>query len=341
MEEGALRQLNSIDKYPRMELVVGLPDLHGGRSPVGLTAVARDQVYPYLIGNDIGCGVGLWATSLPVRKFKLDRCEKTLNSLEALPPLLESEDQTDSPIFDLGSIGGGNHFLEFQKVEEIRDPESFSELGLSAAEMVILVHTGSRGFGQSILNSFNRETGYKAEEEEALNYLKAHDLAIHWAALNRKAAVHRLIMALGLKADPRLVLDAPHNYIEKEGHLYYHRKGAVSTRIGPVAIPGSRGAFTYLVRPNPDSESFAYSLSHGAGRKWARSMCRDRLSKKGERLDLHRTSLNSRVICHDRDLLCEEAPEAYKNIEEVIKSLLDNGLITVIAALRPVLTFKN
>jgi release factor H-coupled RctB family protein len=341
LEGGAVRQLENLAKYPGALLAVGLPDLHGGRVPIGLALVTKDFIYPYIVGNDIGCGVGLWATDLPLKKFKLDKFEKLLNSLDYLPQVDLGPKAAACPIADLGSIGGGNHFLEFQKVEAILDPLACAALDLDPDKVYLLVHTGSRGFGQSVLNEFNRETGYQTTEELAQGYFGQHDLALEWAFLNRKAAVLRILAAFEVQSSPRLVLDLPHNYLEKRDDWYIHRKGAVSTLKGTVAIPGSRGSLTYLVNPNPNSEDFAFSISHGAGRKWGRSMCRGRLSQKGSLARLKRTALNSRVVCHDLELLCQEAPEAYKNIDTVIDHLSRANLITVIAKFRPLLTWKN
>ena len=84
-----------------------------------------------------------------------------------------------------------------------------------------------------------------------------------------------------------------------------------------------------------------YSLAHGAGRKWKRGECHGRLGHKYKREDLYRTALGSRVVCGNKELLYDEAPQAYKNCETVINDMVDAGLIEVVAKLRPVLTFKT
>src|SRR4029453_14620187 len=106
-------------------------------------------------------------------------------------------------------------------------------------------------------------------------------------------------------------------------------------------IPGSRGALSYLVRPIGDGESHAWSLAHGAGRKWNRSEARLRMRERFDVSQLVQTPLGSRVICEERDLLYEEAPAAYKKIEEVLQDLVDAGLVSVVATLRPLLTYKT
>ncbi len=97
---------------------------------------------------------------------------------------------------------------------------------------------------------------------------------------------------------------------------------------------------SYVVAPTGASEKSAYSLAHGAGRKWSRSESRGRLEKRFTAKDLLRTELGSIVICEDKELLYEEAPQAYKNISIVISDLVDAGLAEVIATLQPVVTYK-
>ena len=109
----------------------------------------------------------------------------------------------------------------------------------------------------------------------------------------------------------------------------------------PVVIPGSRGSLSYLVKPLGDGESRAWSLAHGAGRKWARSEARQRMRERFGMHQLTQTPLGGRVICEERDLLYEEAPAAYKNIEDVIQELVDAGLASVNATFRPLLTYKT
>jgi release factor H-coupled RctB family protein len=136
--------------------------------------------------------------------------------------------------------------------------------------------------------------------------------------------------------------------------VWIHRKGAVAADVNPpksalsrdaatsaIVIPGSRGSLTYVVKPVGDGASHAWSLAHGAGRKWARSEARLRMRERFGVLQLMQTGLGSRVICEERDLLYEEAPDAHKNIKAVIQNLVDAGLVSVIATFRPLLTYKT
>jgi len=147
-----------------------------------------------------------------------------------------------------------------------------------------------------------------------------------------------------LRADGERLLDINHNLVSParvdgfDGWL--HRKGATPSDQGAVVIPGSRGDYSYLVQPIADERSLL-SLAHGAGRKWMRSECKDRLAARYSVEQLSRTALGSRVICADRALIYEEAPEAYKAIDSVVGALREAGLVRVLARLKPVLTYKT
>jgi release factor H-coupled RctB family protein len=353
IEGEALRQLYATSKLDGMRLAVGFPDLHPGKgSAVGAAFVTEGLIYPYLIGGDIGCGMALFKTDLARRDVKLDRWAQTRFDLEhvwtdEISKVLADE-ELESTEFDeaLGTLGGGNHFAELQAVEEVLNAREFKKLGLGKQQLVVLVHSGSRGLGDSVLHAYAAEhqaNGSDTETFAAATYLQGHDLAVRWAKVNRKLLAERFAQALGAEAS--LLWDGCHNSItsrELEGEtVWVHRKGAVVAEDEAVMIPGSRGSLSYLVKPLGDGESRAWSLAHGAGRKWARSEARLRMRERFGKDQLVQTPLGSRVICGERDLLYEEAPAAYKNIEAVIKDLVDAGLVSVIATFRPLLTYKT
>lgn len=353
IEGEAVRQLCATARLPGMQLAVGLPDLHPGKgSPIGAGFVTRDVIHPHLIGSDIGCGMGLFATGIARRKAKIDRWTELRFDLEhpwegdARAHLAGEGLCTTQFVESFGTLGGGNHFAELQAVEKIFDAESFARLGLAKEELVALVHSGSRGLGQSVLEQHleaHGANGVPTDSEAALSYLLLHDHAVNWARASRSVLAARFITALGGEA--RAILDAGHNNItgrHANGEtLWVHRKGANPSDIGPLVIPGSRGTLSYLVEPLGDGASHAWSLAHGAGRKWTRSESRLRARERFHHSELEQTGLGSRVICEERDLLYEEAPMAYKNIEVVIDDLANAGLVSVIATLRPLLTYKT
>jgi release factor H-coupled RctB family protein len=205
---------------------------------------------------------------------------------------------------------------------------------------MLLVHSGSRRYGEQVFSSFSDLGGLPADGERAKLYMEAHDNAILWARRNRAMVAKKLTDYLGYSSEWEPAIDCGHNYVQKRGGRFLHRKGAVSAKDGPVIIPGSRGALTYIVAPSEDSAISMDSLSHGAGRKWIRSLCKGRLRDKYDKHAIRETKLKSVTVCHDVNLLYEEAPEAYKGIEHIIDALIEKGLCKVIATLQPLLTFK-
>jgi release factor H-coupled RctB family protein len=271
------------------------------------------------------------------------------------------------------------------------------------------VHSGSRGFGGAILNRHASRfgtAGLPASSADAAEYMRLHDLACSWAKRNRLLIAHRFLATLdgtGLD-EARCILDVWHNNVvlkefepgtlchasadsgdpaptcachDAAGSvpLFLHRKGAAPSDQGPVVIPGSRGAFSYLVQPVTAGDAPArhgWSLAHGAGRKMHRSQAHSVMSGSFSAEELTETSLGSRVVCGDKKLLCarafyartphaasahilvellastwlgccrfEEAPGAYKSIEDVIQALVDARLLTVLCVFCPVITYKT
>jgi release factor H-coupled RctB family protein len=340
IEQTATRQLETVAALPGVLRAVGLPDLHPGRTPVGIALETEGILYPHLIGNDIGCGMGLFETGCQVKKYRQDRFYAKLNDIQSLRDVqIENPFSEESPIPDLGTVGGGNHFAEFQTVEKIYDDERFHSLGIDKSRLLLLVHSGSRSYGEKIFEAYSDFGGIRLGER-AESYLAAHDDALLWARRNRFMVARKLTDHLGYSSGLKALTDCCHNFLERRGERYVHRKGAVSTRLGPVIIPGSRGALSYIVEPTEDTGVSLDSLSHGAGRKWIRSLCKGRLKDKYDRHQIHETRLKSVTVCHDTNLLYEEAPEAYKGIEHIVGALTDKGLCRVIATLRPLLTFK-
>ena len=242
-----------------------------------------------------------------------------------------------------------NYFAELQETETVFDEEAFSYLGFDKNHIMLLVHSGSRGYGQSFLDEsirlYEAKNGLQSTSSAAREYLSKHDNAIRWATINRELIAYRFLRALGISTHTMKLVDSSHNSVSiKEcdnKFLYIHRKGASPSDAGAIVIPGSRGSLTYLVMPSDSTCVSGYSLAHGAGRKWERSMCRSRLENKYTKETIKYTKFKGRVVCNDNNLLFEEAPEAYKNIDTVIQSLLDFGLVKVIATFKPILTYKN
>jgi len=350
IEGEALRQLHATARLGGVKLAVGLPDLHPGKGhPVGAAFVCENMIYPLIIGTDIGCGMGLWQTDLPRRKVRLDRWAKLPFDLEEpwegdVSDWLASE-RLPSTGYDgvLGTLGAGNHFAELQGVDEVINRDEFVRLRFNRDNILLLVHSGSRGLGEAVLRTFTEssaDAGVAAESTVAAHYLGGHGLAVRWARSNRKLIARRFLGLLGASGCCRW--DVTHNAISREGGgVWVHRKGASPAHENFAVIPGSRGSFSYIVVPDGDVSTTAWSLPHGAGRKWNRSESRLRVREYQKAAQLTQTPLGSRVICENRNLLYEEAPLAYKNVETVIEDLKQAGLIRVVARLRPLLTYKT
>lgn len=352
IESNAIQQLNTTASLSDMVQVVGMPDLHPGRGyPVGAAFFSVNRFYPALVGNDIGCGMGLWQTAIPIKRPNLDKLEKSISrmgdfaSSEWLQQHLPDEMMGSVFSDSLGSVGGGNHFAELQQVDQVYQPDAVNQLGLNPQQLQLLVHSGSRGLGQAILRHHVERfshSGLIAGTPEAEEYLREHHQALCFAELNRRLIAQRLLEQI--KTTGECLLDINHNLVEPaqvndiDGWL--HRKGASPANKGPVIIPGSRGDYSYLVMPI-SSDISLQSLAHGAGRKWMRTECKGRLSERFSPVQLSRTELGGRVICQDRQLIYEEAPQAYKSIKTVIDSMVGAGLIKILARLKPVLTYKT
>jgi release factor H-coupled RctB family protein len=349
IETAAVDQLRQTAALDGIDAVVGLPDLHAGRGiAVGAAFWSRDRVFPHLVGSDIGCGMALWQTGTSLRKFRLDSAERKLHGLDegwegdCTGALVEAGLPASLTPEGLGTIGGGNHFAEMLRVEQVLDAQHFAEAGLDASTVLLMVHSGSRGLGQAILDAHlanGHGSSLMVGTAECAAYLRAHDQAVRWAVLNREVIAGRFLDRLGM-AGVRL-LDICHNSVTAHQGGWLHRKGAAPADKGLVVVPGSRGDLSYVVRPRAERAGEAlHSLAHGAGRKWSRGEARDKLARRYSVADLERTAMGSRVICEDRALLYEEAPPAYKDIHRVIGDLEDAGLIDRVATLRPLLTYK-
>jgi release factor H-coupled RctB family protein len=349
IEGDALRQLHDVAKTPGMRAVAGLPDLHPGKyGPVGCALLA-DAVHPAFVGADIGCGMGLFGLDIQARKIRLDKAAERM--AEACDgawggdiDLALADAGLDRSAFDasLGTVGGGNHFCELQAIHEIVDADA-AAASLDRKAAYLLVHSGSRGLGYSVLERILAD-GLVALDPSSVAgraYLADHDVAVRWAAANRATIARRAAEAL--YADHRRIADLSHNFAEVRTDGVLHRKGAAPADRGLVPIPGSRGTLSYLVRPLPHAPREALaSLAHGAGRKYDRASMLGRAGRtKSERDALARNPFGGIVVCEDRDLMVEEAPIAYKSIDQVISDLVAHGLVSVVATFKPLVTFKK
>ena len=252
----------------------------------------------------------------------------------------------------LGSIGGGNHFVEIQQVDEIVDKATAWRWGLNTGKICIMCHSGSLDLGHVVGNYFNDkarelwqgkypENGYFfLPDELGLDYIRASYNVANFATVNR--AVMSSMVAGILDSDLKSVYDSPHNLVWLEGNHFIHRKGSCPAAEGePVIIPGSMGTRSLLAI----GQGFHGTMSsspHGAGRVLNRNAARN-ISME----DIHVITkvdidnVRSDVAIELRKTLAEEAPTAYKDIKTVADSVAGAGIAKPVAWMRPIMTLKG
>lgn len=267
----------------------------------------------------------------------------------------------------LGTLGSGNHFLEFQKISNIFDKELAKKFGIKEDCICIMVHCGSRGLGHQVASDYIKlmedEYGWKnLPDRELINapikselgkkYLSAMNCAVNFAFANRQMIMHHIREQLKYyfpKSEIKLVYDVCHNIGKFEEHfiggkkkeVFMMRKGATrSLENQPVIIPGSMGTASYLLVGTKKAEELTFgSTAHGAGRVESRTQARNEL-----------TSENVRKELEDKDIIIEagsmkgiveEAPEVYKDIDEVVKVSDKVGIGKLVARFVPLAVMKG
>ncbi|CAH2212240.1 RNA ligase RtcB family protein [Tepidibacter aestuarii] len=349
IESNAVDQLKKIAALKGIINAVGLPDLHVGKTPVGASYMTKDIIYPHIIGNDIGCGIGIFSTGLKKSKFKIDKTMKKLEKLSSLENINDFIKDTDFPFKEkLGTIGSGNHFAEFEEINKVYDEKVLNEIEIKKNEIYLLVHSGSRRYGEYILNKYIKEyscqNGLELGTDAFNEYMSEHNKAVEFANLNREIIAHKILSCVNGK-ESRKILGSVHNSITEkkiDDDIYYiHRKGAAPSDIGYIVVAGSRGSNSYIVKPMDNLFDYCFSISHGSGRKWSRFGCKEKLEKVYSKKYVRQNNMKCNLIYSDKNLIYEEAPEAYKNIERVIQDMVDEKMIKVVANLKPLITYKR
>jgi len=340
IEGRAEDQLIEVAKLAGVQKVAAFPDLHPGKyGPVGC-AVLADRLYPALAGNDIGCGMALFALDISPQRLKLNKIEKQFRKIGKYEEANYSEHLEAAGLpadlwqSSLGTIGGGNHFCEMQICSDCIDGGSIKK-----QYPYLLVHSGSRGLGNAIVDPYLSQGNISLAGADAATYLAKHDQAVIWARLNRQIIAERVAAALNTSLE--LICDNVHNHIVKLDAGYLHRKGAATAK-GLVPLAGSRSTESYLLDTAQAPEETLASCAHGSGRKYDRHSMHGRiLSKKSNLKALERNSFGGRVICEDKSLLIEEASLAYKSSNSVLADLESFKVAQRIATLQPYITFKK
>ena len=280
----------------------------------------------------------------------------------------------------LGTIGSGNHFLEVQYVDEIFDKKTAEVFGLKKDEITILIHTGSRGLGHQTASDYihkmekefgienlpDRELVYAPLESQlAQDYVQAMNASANFAFANRQIITYNIRKSFEKffpKSKIKLVYDVTHNIAKfepfkingKKIELCVHRKGATRAfgkgrkeipeeyrKVGqPVLIPGSMGTASYVLRGTKEAEEFSFaSTAHGAGRLMSRTRAKEEITESSLKKELEESNVKFRVGSIKGML--EEAPRAYKDIEEVVRIVDELGISKKVARLRPLMVVKG
>lgn len=366
-EEGALRQARNLANLPfAFHHIALMPDVHEGYGmPIGGVLAARDVVVPNAVGVDIGCGMVAVKTSL--KEIEVPELKKVLGRIrESIPvgfthhktrqdesfmPDLEpgkaAQREYAPALKQVGTLGGGNHFIEIQK-----DNDGY---------IWLMVHSGSRNIGYKVAQFYNnlarksREKFHSTiptswdldflpmDSAEGQDYLSEMNYCLEFARASRYLMM-RKICEIMEKEFPEISFEKEinihHNYASEEKHygeeVVIHRKGATSARKGQLGIvPGSQGTRSYIVKGLGNPESFE-SCAHGAGRKMSRARARKELSLEKEKARLDKKGV-LHAIRGVRDL--DEAASAYKDIDEVMEAQKD--LVEIVTTLEPLAVVKG
>ena len=402
IEQGALDQMMELAKLPFVEHCALMPDAHLGMSmPIGGVLATNSVVIPNAVGVDIGCGLACFKTNLKLEDIK-GKEELLHHAVERSIPMgfshnnkkrvMEIEQKyqdkisyafnkhlngLDAPAIvaieafyaQMGTLGGGNHFLECQADEE--------------DSIYFMVHSGSRNIGKKVCDHYNKVAEdlnnlwysrtsipfLPITSDEGKQYIGWMNMALQFAYYNRKVMldeiwrnlVHyfpNIVNTTGMDAEMAIartegILNIHHNYAVIENHfgrnVWVHRKGATRASDQTVGIiPGSMGSFSYIVKGLGNKDSLN-SCSHGAGRRMGRNdfnKAYNTVEKLKEIEDtmkgITHTKFGKAVSRKGKDLGMldiSEAPQAYKDIDEVMSNQQD--LVTPIAKLRPIINWKD
>ena len=348
-----------------------MPDTHTGKGmPIGGVIACKNTVIPNAVGVDIGCGMAFVQTDIPVSILRdtvtgsgelikvivgnilrtipvgfshygkpqtsavLDKAQSEIERYNADSELLKFIEQG---YYSVGSLGGGNHFIEIQE----------DESGMAC----IMLHSGSRMFGNMIGQYFNKiahemndkyfstvSSEYNlpflpVDTDEGQRYLNWMKLAMDFAFENREVMLEKVKHIFteqvekytGITPNYSDEINCHHNYAALENHygenVWVHRKGAIHAAEGEVAIiPGSMGSNSYIVRGMGKAESFLTS-SHGAGRNYSRTGAKEKFSVESVMVDLRqRNVVLGKTSKKD---VAEECRFAYKDIDVVMKNQSD------------------
>lgn len=373
VEESAMRQIENMAALPFLHHHLAImPDVHAGMGmPIGGVLACDGAVIPNAVGVDIGCGMCAVKTNWRTDDFPASVLRKEIMKgiRERIPLGKEHHKEAQAETYlpqgydidkleivkrrqnsirhEVGTLGGGNHFIELQK-----DKEGF---------LWIMIHSGSRNLGKQVGDYYNKiaaSLNEKWHSEVPADFhlpflpLGTREFGAYWnemrycidfALCNRKLMMERIqeVMAdslQGIEFEP--MINIAHNYAAFEHHfgkdVIVHRKGATLASKGVTGIiPGSQGTASYIIEGLGNPESFC-SCSHGAGRVLSRKAAIRTLDMKAEVANLEAKGIIHAIRCQD-DM--QEASGAYKDIETVIAN--ESDLVKVTTKLFPIAVIKG
>jgi len=372
LEPGALKQALNLANLPfAFSHICLMPDTHEGYGmPIGGVLATDNVIVPNAVGVDIGCGMCAVRTNILADSLERKQLTQIMAGIRAVVPLgfdhhKERQEESLMPqgydmdnlvvvkrqylaaLKQLGTLGGGNHFIELQ-----RSDDGF---------LWIMVHSGSRNFGLQVAEYYNK-TAKKLNEnfcssvdpkadlaflpfetDEAHTYYQEMQYCTEFALANRKLMMKRIqdVVSDVLKnACFEQMINIAHNYAAWETHfdkkVIVHRKGATSAKAGEIGIiPGSQGTKSYIVEGLGNPESFM-SCSHGAGRTMSRTAAIKNLNLEEEKSKLDKLGI-LHSIRGKSDL--EEASSAYKDISKVMA--FQSDLVKILVELSPLAVIKG
>ncbi|HER09563.1 MAG TPA: RtcB family protein [Bacteroides sp.] len=362
LENDALQQAkNAANLIPAFHHVAIMPDAHTGYGvPIGCVLATQDAVIPNAVGVDIGCGMcaARLTVEFPGKKeikqvmgeirkrvpvgFDWHKDPQEWEGFDRAPDIEIIQQNLEKARYQLGTLGGGNHFMEIQRGND--------------EHLWVMVHCGSRNFGLQIANHYhqlartlcderkikapNKDLSYlpAGSGKEGDAYMTAMNYAIEFAKANRDLIMKQILDVFSCESTE--YINIHHNYAAFEHHfgsdVIVHRKGAVKAEKGEKGIiPGSQGSKSYIVEGLGNPESF-HSSSHGAGRIMGRKQARRQLSLKDEIEKMEKRGI-IHAIRTEKDL--DEAESAYRDIDQVMHNQRD--LVKILVALTPLAVIKG
>lgn len=355
MDKLTKEQWEDCINHPAYKAGALMPDAHAGYdAPIGAVIGLKDWVVPSWVGYDIGCGMCAVKTCLTYDQVK-DKLKEIQKKIHKYVPTGEKDH--GKAIYDLkihrgseaireamdkrrveqqlGTLGSGNHFLELNIDED--------------NNVWIVVHSGSRGFGHQVATYWMKkqeelgQRGFYLHSEEGQQYVADMNECLRYALISRRLMLSRAEMAItkvvygeyhNIYSEDDMI-NRNHNHMDIAHDMCIHRKGATHSEEGMLGvIPGNMRDGSYIVKGTGKAESL-WSSSHGAGRKYSRTQARKLLNVdefKEQMKDIPSDAGNRTL---------DEAPEAYKNIAEVIETQVNEGILEVLHVLKPIVNVKG